>query len=157
MDPAEAPPMVAIVGRPNVGKSTLVNRVLGRREAIVEARPGVTRDRKEVPAEWRGVSFRLVDTGGWLARGDTLDEKVSRQAEQAIGQADVVLLVVDATTGVTDEDARIADLLRRLAAPAVSALASRSFNVSSNYTEAVWRLGATDQVAEVRFSCGFRA
>ncbi len=106
-------PVVAVVGRPNVGKSTLVNRVLGRREAIVEERPGVTRDRKEVEAEWRGEPFVLVDTGGWLPGGDRLDEKVSHQAELAMGRADAVILVVDATVGVTEEDARVADLLRR--------------------------------------------
>ncbi|MFQ5556308.1 MAG: GTPase [Acidimicrobiales bacterium] len=70
-------PVVAIVGRPNVGKSTLLNRIVGRREAIVEERPGVTRDRKAVEAEWLGSHFTLVDTGGWIARGDALDEQVS--------------------------------------------------------------------------------
>jgi GTPase len=105
-------PLVAIVGRPNVGKSTLVNRFLGRREAIVEQRPGVTRDRKEVEAEWRGRRFRVVDTGGWLAGGTELDRKVSRQSEKALAEADVVLLVVDATVGLTDEDERVARLLR---------------------------------------------
>ena len=106
-------PVVAIVGRPNVGKSTLVNRIVGRREAIVEERPGVTRDRKEVEADWLGHPFLLVDTGGWLAGGDSLDEKVSRQSERAIADADAVLFVVDVTTGVTEEDARVADILRR--------------------------------------------
>ena len=105
-------PLVAIVGRPNVGKSTLMNRILGRRVAIVEEKPGVTRDRKEVEAEWLGHEFRLVDTGGWMAGGDALDKKVSRQSEQAIDEADVILLVVDATIGVTDDDARVAELLR---------------------------------------------
>ena len=103
---------VAIVGRPNVGKSTLMNRILGRREAIVEERPGVTRDRKKVEANWQGREFTLVDTGGWIADGDTLDEKVSRQSEQAIFEADVVLFVVDTTVGVTEDDARVATLLR---------------------------------------------
>ncbi len=110
-------PLVAIVGRPNVGKSTLMNRVLGKRVAIVEERPGVTRDRKEVLAEWQGHEFRLVDTGGWLIRGDELDDKVSRQSEAAIGEADAVLFVVDATTGVTAEDDRVAHMLRRVDAP----------------------------------------
>ncbi|MCZ7628461.1 MAG: 50S ribosome-binding GTPase [Microthrixaceae bacterium] len=107
-------PVVAIVGRPNVGKSTLVNRILGRRQAIVEERPGVTRDRLEVAADWRGRDFTLVDTGGWLAGGSALDRKVSAQSEAALSNADVVLLVVDATVGVTDEDSRVADLLRSL-------------------------------------------
>ena len=104
--------MVAIVGRPNVGKSTLLNRVLGRRAAIVEERPGVTRDRKDVEADWLGRRFRLVDTGGWLAGGDSLDAKVSAQSERAIAEADVVLFVVDVVTGATEDDARVAELLR---------------------------------------------
>ena len=81
-------PVVAIVGRPNVGKSTLMNRIIGRREAIVEERPGVTRDRKEVEAFWLDRTFTLIDTGGWLTGGDSLDEKVSRQSEQAMFNAD---------------------------------------------------------------------
>ncbi|MDP1820374.1 MAG: ribosome biogenesis GTPase Der [Acidimicrobiales bacterium] len=108
-------PLVAIVGRPNVGKSTLVNRIVGKRVAIVEEKPGVTRDRKEVDAEWQGVPFRLVDTGGWMPGGSDLDAKVSRQSEQAIASADAVLLVVDAVTGVTEEDARIAEVVRSTA------------------------------------------
>jgi GTPase len=110
-------PVVAVVGRPNVGKSTLVNRILGRREAIVEERPGVTRDRKVVEAEWNGRAFTLVDTGGWLASGDALDAQVSAQAELAMKAADVLLLVVDATVGITDEDERVAALLRRSGRP----------------------------------------
>ncbi|HKA83147.1 MAG TPA: ribosome biogenesis GTPase Der [Acidimicrobiales bacterium] len=111
--------MVAIVGRPNVGKSTLLNRIVGRRAAIVEERPGVTRDRKDVDADWLGRPFRLVDTGGWMVGGSDLDAKVSQQAERAIADADVVLLVVDVTTGVTEEDSRVAELLRRLGKPAL--------------------------------------
>jgi GTP-binding protein len=110
-------PTVVIVGRPNVGKSTLMNRIVGRREAIVEERPGVTRDRKVIEAEWRGRDFLLVDTGGWMPGGTELDKKVSRQSEVAIRDADVVLFVVDATVGVTDEDAGVAELLRRLDRP----------------------------------------
>jgi GTP-binding protein len=106
-------PVVAVVGRPNVGKSTLVNRIVGKRVAIVEEKPGVTRDRKEVEADWRGRDFLLVDTGGWLPGGDALDAKVSAQSERALAEADVVLFVVDAVVGVTEEDARVADLLRR--------------------------------------------
>ena len=110
-------PMVAVVGRPNVGKSTLVNRILGRREAIVEERPGVTRDRKVVMAEWSGTEFDLVDTGGWLAGGDQLDRQVSRQADMAMTRAEVILLVVDAAVGLTDEDERVGGHLRRLGRP----------------------------------------
>jgi GTP-binding protein len=110
-------PVVAIVGRPNVGKSTLLNRIVGRREAIVEERPGVTRDRKVVLADWLGRTFQLVDTGGWMPGGSSLDEKVSRQSERAIEQADAVLFVVDATVGVTEEDGRVAQLLRRTGRP----------------------------------------
>jgi GTP-binding protein len=112
-------PMVAIVGRPNVGKSTLLNRFVGRREAIVEEKPGVTRDRKEVAAEWQGREFRLVDTGGWLpgGAGDTLDAKVSKQSERAMDEADVILLVVDATVGITEDDARVSEVLRQSKAP----------------------------------------
>ncbi|MCU1450990.1 MAG: ribosome-associated GTPase EngA [Acidimicrobiales bacterium] len=106
-------PVVAVVGRPNVGKSTLVNRIVGRREAIVEEVPGVTRDRKTIEAEWNGREFVLVDTGGWLAAQGGIDAQVSRQAERAIAEADVVLLVVDAAVGVTEEDDRVAGLLRR--------------------------------------------
>jgi len=112
-------PVVAIVGRPNVGKSTLLNRVLGRRAAIVEERPGVTRDRKDVEADWLGRQFRLVDTGGWLASGDSLDAKVSAQSERAVADADVVLFIVDVVTGVTEDDARVAELLRRSGKPVV--------------------------------------
>jgi len=112
-------PIVAIVGRPNVGKSTLLNRMIGRREAIVESRPGVTRDRKEVTCDWNGYPFVVVDTGGWMPHGDALDEKVSAQSEQAILEADLALLVVDATLGPGDDDARIAQLLRRRGGPVV--------------------------------------
>lgn len=110
-------PVVAIVGRPNVGKSTLVNRIVGRREAIVEEKPGVTRDRKELEADWRDRRFTLVDTGGWMATTGGLDAKVSDQAERAIRAADVVLFVTDATVGVTEEDDQVAAILRRTGRP----------------------------------------
>ncbi len=114
-------PVVAVVGRPNVGKSTLVNRMVGRRAAIVEEHPGVTRDRKELVAEWNGRPFLVVDTGGWLTEGEAgltgeepaLAAKVSAQASEAMKQANLVIFVVDVTTGVTDEDARVARLLQQ--------------------------------------------
>ena len=100
-----------------MGKSTLVNRIVGRRETIVEEHPGVTRDRKEIEADWNGRDFLLVDTGGWLAGGDTLDAQVSRQAEKAMKNADVILFVLDTTVGITDEDDRVAEVLRRSGRP----------------------------------------
>ena len=106
-------PVVAVVGRPNVGKSTLVNRIVGRRVAVVEERPGVTRDRKEVEAEWQGRPFTVVDTGGWLASGDALEAQVSAQAERAVAEADLILLVVDGVVGVVEEDLAVARLLQR--------------------------------------------
>lgn len=109
-------PVLAVVGRPNVGKSTLVNRLVGRQEAIVEERPGVTRDRKAMAGEWQGRHFTVVDTGGWLPGGvgTSLDEKVSRQSERAMNEADAVLFVLDTRVGVTDDDARVAGMLRRI-------------------------------------------
>ncbi len=110
-------PLVVVAGRPNVGKSTLVNRIVGRRATVVEERPGVTRDRKELDAEWAGRAFTIVDTGGWLATDDPLDAQVTRQAERAIGDADVILLVVDGTVGVVDEDLAVARVLKRSGRP----------------------------------------
>lgn len=115
-------PVVAVVGRPNVGKSTMVNRVIGRREAIVEERPGVTRDRKVMPAEWAGRSFTLVDTGGWQEGGEPLDRLVSAQARRAITEADALLFVVDVTVGPTPEDAEVARMLLRSGRPVVLAV-----------------------------------
>ncbi len=106
-------PQVAVVGRPNVGKSSLVNRLAARRVAVVEHQRGVTRDRTSVEAEWAGRSFDVVDTGGWLEAGDALEEKVSRQAEAAVAGADLVLFVVDAETGPVEEDSRAARWIRR--------------------------------------------
>ena len=115
-------PTVAVVGRPNVGKSTLVNRIVGRREAIVEERPGVTRDRKVLDAEWIGRAFSVVDTGGWIRTDESLGRQVSLQAERAIDEADLVVLVVDGAVGPTDEDAAVAGILRRSTKPVLLAV-----------------------------------
>ena len=112
-------PVVVIAGRPNVGKSSLLNRIVGRRIAVVEEHPGVTRDRKSVDAEWNGVPFELIDTGGWMAGGDALDEKVSAQAEAALSGADLILVVVDAAVGVTDEDVHVARVIKHAGRPVV--------------------------------------
>ncbi len=110
-------PVVAVVGRPNVGKSTFVNRALGKRVAIVEDHPGVTRDRKVLEAEWLGTPFLLVDTGGWLPSGSDLDHKVSRQVEEAVRGADLIVFLVDASVGITEDDDAVASWLRRAGKP----------------------------------------
>lgn len=110
-------PVVVIVGRPNVGKSTLFNRFIGEQAAIVEDRPGVTRDRNEMEAEWLGRRFRLVDTGGWLPAGSELDAKVSRQVEVAVRSADLIIFLTDGSVGVTDEDEAVASWLRKVKPP----------------------------------------
>jgi GTP-binding protein len=112
-DMQETRPVVAIVGRPNVGKSTLVNRVLGRREAVVQDVPGVTRDRVTYDAMWRGRTFTILDTGGWVPDGQGLAAAITAQAQIAVEAADAIVLVVDATVGATDDDRRVAKLLQR--------------------------------------------
>ena len=118
---ASSLPSVAIVGRPNVGKSTLMNRILGRREAIVAEQPGVTRDRKEMAASWQGQEFTVVDTGGWLpqsAGGDSsMDAKVSAQSEKSMDDADVVVMVADSQAGITGDDEGVAGRLRGRSGP----------------------------------------
>jgi GTPase len=110
-------PQVVVVGRPNVGKSSLVNRLAGKRIAVVEEQRGVTRDRKAVDVEWRGLAFEVVDTGGWLESGNTLEDKVSQQAEAALASADLVLLVVDAATGPVEEDSKASRWVRKSGRP----------------------------------------
>jgi GTP-binding protein len=112
-------PIVAVVGRPNVGKSTFVNRVLKRRAAVVEEKPGVTRDRREFVAEWNGREFLLVDTGGWEVGGDELTEGIRGQAQAALGGADLVVFVADGTTVFTDDDRAIARLVQESGVPHV--------------------------------------
>jgi GTP-binding protein len=109
--------MVVVAGRPNVGKSSLVNRLVGHRVTVVEEQPGVTRDRKVLHAEWSGVHFDVVDTGGWLPGGDELEAKVSDQAGRALRDADLVLFVVDVAVGVSDEDLSAARFVQRLGRP----------------------------------------
>src|SRR5688500_11296619 len=113
---------VAVVGYPNVGKSSLVNRLAGSREAVVHSRPGITRDRKELDAEWNGRRFTLIDTGGIdLADRDELAESVREQARAGLADAPVAVLVADARAGVRPGDEELADLLRRAGKPVVVA------------------------------------
>ena len=134
-------PVLAVVGRPNVGKSTLVNRVLGRREAVVEDVPGVTRDRVRYETEWSGRSFVVVDTGGWERDLRGLAASVAQQAEVAIELADAVLFVVDATVGPTSTDEAVVRLLRRTGKPVVLAANKVDDARSESDATALWRLG----------------
>lgn len=146
-------PIVAVVGRPNVGKSTLFNRLIGERRAIVQDEPGTTRDRVYGEVEWNGVEFALVDTGGIIVdeRGAELDLSAisagtRKQAEFAIEEADVIVMVVDAVDGATTSDMAIADLVRRTAKPVV--LAANKAESSSRAANAVdfFSLGLTDPI-----------
>ncbi|MDQ3177559.1 MAG: ribosome biogenesis GTPase Der [Actinomycetota bacterium] len=112
-DDSDNLPSVVIVGRPNVGKSTLFNRIVGEQSAIVEDRPGITRDRKVQEASWLEHHFRVIDTGGWMPGAEGLDAKITRQVETAVEQADLVLFLVDAAVGVSDDDEAVAAWLRR--------------------------------------------
>lgn len=134
-------PVLAIVGRPNVGKSTLVNRIIGRREAVVQDTPGVTRDRVSYPAEWAGRDFTVVDTGGWEIDVKGLDRSVAEQAEIAVDLADAVVLVLDATVGVTASDERIVTMLRSKGKPVI--LAANKVDSPQQEADAayLWSLG----------------
>lgn len=136
-----APPILAVVGRPNVGKSTLVNRIIGRREAVVEDRPGVTRDRVSYDANWNGRAFTVVDTGGWDPDAQGLAEQIAAQAEIAVSAADAVLFVVDATVGITDADEAVVRILRKSGKPVV--LAANKVDDLRGEAEAalLWNLG----------------
>jgi GTP-binding protein len=115
-------PKVAVVGFPNAGKSTLVNRLSGGREAVTDAEPGVTRDRRALPCEWNGLRFELIDTGGMdLAQGDALSQSVQAQAREAIDEADAIMLVVDARAGIGPGDSELAAVLRGAEKPVLLA------------------------------------
>ncbi|MFE7187231.1 ribosome biogenesis GTPase Der [Streptomyces erythrochromogenes] len=134
-------PVLAVVGRPNVGKSTLVNRIIGRREAVVEDKPGVTRDRVTYEAEWAGRRFKVVDTGGWEQDVLGIDAAVAAQAEYAIETADAVVFVVDAKVGATDSDEAVVRLLRKAKKPVV--LCANKVDGQSGESDAasLWSLG----------------
>ncbi|MET9264650.1 ribosome biogenesis GTPase Der [Amycolatopsis sp. NPDC004079] len=138
---AAAQPVLAVVGRPNVGKSTLVNRILGRREAVVQDVPGVTRDRVAYDAFWAGRRFTLVDTGGWEPDATGLQASVAVQAEMAMQTADAVLLVVDATVGATATDEAVARVLRRSKKPVLLAANKVDDDRLLADTASLWSLG----------------
>ncbi len=134
-------PVVAVVGRPNIGKSTLVNRILGRREAVVEEQPGITRDRREFRSDWAGREFLLIDTGGWqVDDAEHLSADISGQAEAAVAAADVVLFVVDATTSLTGDDEGVAKLVRGVTPVVLAANKVDSADQEDGLVD-LWRLG----------------
>lgn len=137
----EALPVLAIIGRPNVGKSTLVNRILGRREAVVQDKPGVTRDRVSYPAEWGRRKFTLVDTGGWEVDVAGIDKAVATQAEIAVEMADAVIFVVDATVGATASDERVVQMLRKSKKPVLLAANKVDSQMQEADVAMLWSLG----------------
>jgi GTP-binding protein len=142
--PGPAVPVLAVVGRPNVGKSTMVNRILGSRQAVVEDTPGVTRDRVTYDATWRGRAFTLVDTGGWEPEaegGQSIPARVAAQARVAVEAADAVLFVVDAVVGVTDADDAVAAVLRRSRKPVVLAANKIDDAPGESNASSLWSLG----------------
>lgn len=146
----EAPaPVVAVVGRPNVGKSTLVNRILGSRQAVVADTPGVTRDRVAYDATWRGRAFTLVDTGGWepsVEGSAALAARVAAQARLAVDAADAVLFVADAVVGITDADEAVAAVLRRSRKPVVLAANKVDDAPGEPSAASLWSLGLGEPI-----------
>lgn len=135
-------PVVAVVGRPNVGKSTLVNRVVGSRSAVVEETAGVTRDRRQFDADWAGRNFILVDTGGWEIKPDgDLNRSIRQQAEGAVSGADVVILVVDGTTMLSDDDTGVISILRAADVPVVVAVNKMDSTQQEWGVDEFWKLG----------------
>ena len=140
-------PTLAIIGRPNVGKSTLVNRILGRREAVVEDVPGVTRDRVSYDAEWNGKHFLVMDTGGWDTKARGLGAQIAGQAKRALSEADAVLFVLDATVGATDADEEVARVLQRADIP-VLVVANKADDADMELAAAaLWSLGLGEPFA----------
>ncbi len=143
---ATATPILAVVGRPNVGKSTLVNRMIGRREAVVEDRPGVTRDRVSYDATWNGRAFTVVDTGGWDPDARGLARSIADQAEMAVKFADAVLFVVDATVGITDSDEAVVRILRKSGKPVVLAANKVDDQRAEAEAHGLWNLGLGEPI-----------
>jgi GTP-binding protein len=146
-EPEGPAPVVAVVGRPNVGKSTLVNRIIGRREAVVEDVPGVTRDRVAYDAVWAGRRFTLVDTGGWDPDAQGMAAQIAAQAEVAVQLADVVMFVVDATVGATDADEAVVRVLRASGKPVVLAANKVDGPAAEADAAALWTLGLGEPFA----------
>jgi GTPase len=141
------PPVVAVVGRPNVGKSTLVNRIIGRREAVVQDVPGVTRDRVSYDANWNGRSFVVVDTGGWAPDAKGVAARIVEQVELAISAADAVVFVVDATVGTQDVDAAVVQVLRRSNKPVILAANKVDDQRTEGEAAMMWNLGLGEPYA----------
>ncbi len=136
-------PVVVVIGRPNVGKSTLVNRILQRRAAVVDEQPGVTRDRREFAAEWQGNHFLLIDTGGWeLNPDEELTMNIREQAEAALGGADVAVFVTDATAALVDDDQGVARMLLRSGVPFVFAANKVDGPRQEENLDQLWSLGS---------------
>ncbi|WP_213169847.1 ribosome biogenesis GTPase Der [Natronoglycomyces albus] len=150
-DATDAPsgnvPVVAVVGRPNVGKSTLVNRILGRRQAVVQDQPGVTRDRIAYDAEWVGQRFSIVDTGGWDPDATGMAKAIAAQAEIAMQTADVVVLVLDANVGVQESDSAAARILQRSKKPVIVVANKVDGDRQEAEAAALWSLGLGEPVA----------
>jgi GTP-binding protein len=139
-------PVLAIVGRPNVGKSTLVNRLIGRREAVVEDVPGVTRDRVTYDAEWNGKRFHVMDTGGWDRKATGLAGSIATQAERAVADADAVAFVVDATVGPTSADEAVVEVLRRAGKPVILIANKADDQATEMEAASLWSLGLGEPV-----------